>query len=186
MALLKSKNLGRNFSAPDFSLQGVNGLTYSLSDFKASRVLVVLFICNHCPYVKAIEDRLLETQREFAPYAVQFVAICSNNFVDYPDDTPAELFKRWEEKKYGFPYLVDETQDVAKAYGAVCTPDLYVFDSDRRLAYHGRLDDHWQEPLKVTQRDLADALRALLGGRTPSAEQFPSMGCSIKWHPSKA
>lgn len=140
-----------------------------------------MFICNHCPYVQAIEDRLIDLQREFAAESVQLVGICSNDAVNYPDDSPANLKKRWQEKGYGFPYLVDEDQSVAKAYGAVCTPDLYVFDETRRLAYHGRLDDSWKEPDKVTRRDLADAIRTLLAGKPVQSEQIPSMGCSIKW-----
>jgi hypothetical protein len=112
---------------------------------------------------------------------VQLVGICSNDATDYPDDRPERLLARWRDKAYGFPYLIDETQDVARAFGAVCTPDLYVFDRERRLAYHGRLDDDWQRAARVKRRDLAAALDAILEGRAPSKDQTHSIGCSIKW-----
>ncbi|HCU26043.1 MAG TPA: thioredoxin family protein, partial [Deltaproteobacteria bacterium] len=102
-----------------------------------------MFICNHCPYVKAVEDRILELNREFHPQGIQFVGICANDPSDYPEDSPAKLFQRWKEKNYDFPYLFDESQQTARDYGAVCTPDLYVFDSAQRLFYHGRIDDNW-------------------------------------------
>jgi len=144
-------------------------------------VLVVMFICNHCPYVQAVEDRILALQREYAPRGVQLVGICSNDPTDYPEDRPESLLRRWREKSYGFPYLVDETQEVARAFGAACTPDVYVFDRARRLAYHGRIDDNWKEPAKVTRRELAAALDALLAGKEPPREQAHAIGCSIKW-----
>ncbi len=181
MVLLKSENFKPNFQAPDFDLPSVDGRRCQLSDFSSKQVLAVLFICNHCPYVKAIEDRLIALEREFHGQNVQLVGICANDPTHYPEDDPASLLKRWQEKNYGFPYLIDESQQTARAYGAVCTPDLFVFDASRRLAYHGRLDDNWQEPAQVTRRDLALAIQALLTGQRPSAEQIPSMGCSIKW-----
>jgi hypothetical protein len=105
-----------------------------------------MFICNHCPYVQAIEDRIIALGREYGPRGVQLVGVCSNDPTDYPDDRPERLLARWREKRYGFPYLIDESQAVARAFNAVCTPDLYVFDGDRTLAYHGRIDDDWQHP----------------------------------------
>jgi len=143
--------------------------------------LAVAFICNHCPYVKAIEDRLLELPRAYAPAQMQVVAICSNDPADYPEDAPSELKRRWQEKNYPFPYLVDESQSVARAFGAVCTPDIFVYDGARRLAYRGRIDDSWKDESKVTKRELAEALDALLAGQKPATPQRPSMGCSIKW-----
>jgi len=181
MVLLKSGAFSSTFQAPNFSLPSVDGKTYSLSSFNESRVLVVLFICNHCPYVQAIEDRLIALQREFKNQSVQLVGICSNDSTDYPDDSPANLLKRWRDKDYQFPYLIDETQQAAKAFAAVCTPDLYVFDQNRKLAYRGRLDDNWQFAEQVTRRDLAEAIKALLAGISPDSAQVPSMGCSIKW-----
>jgi thiol-disulfide isomerase/thioredoxin len=144
------------------------------------RPLVLMFICNHCPYVKAIEERLLTLGRDYRSKA-HFLAICSNDCNDYPEDAPAELAKRVREKNYPFPYLIDESQEVARAYGAVCTPDLYVYDSQHRLAYRGRLDDSWRAPEKVQHQELKQALDSLLAGSPAPSEQNPSMGCSIKW-----
>jgi len=166
---------------PDFRLPAVEGKTYARDDFAAKPVLVVMFICNHCPYVKAVEDRFIRLAREFEPKGVQFVAICSNDADNYPDDAFDKLAARWRERGYGFPYLHDEEQDVAHAFGAVCTPDIFVYDRERRLAYRGRIDDSWKEESKVTRRELAAALEALVAGQRPSREQRPSMGCSIKW-----
>src|SRR5438128_1094100 len=109
-------------------------------------VLVVMCIFNHCPYVQAVEDRILSLNREYTPRGVQLVGICANDPTDYPDDRPENLLRRWREKGYGFPYLIDESQDVARAFGAVCTPDIYVFDPERKLAYHGRIDDNAYRP----------------------------------------
>ena len=109
------------------------------------------------------------------------VGICSNDPTDYPDDAPPRLLERWRAKDYRFPYLVDASQDVARAFGAVCTPDVFVFDHERRLAYHGRIDDHWKEPARATTRELGAAFEALLAGRRPAADQKPTIGCSIKW-----
>jgi peroxiredoxin len=172
-------NLG--FACPDFRLPATDGKTYARDDFAASSVLVVMFICNHCPYVKAVEDRLLALVQAYTPKGVQFAGIGSNDAATYPEDSFDRLRERWELKKYGFPYLYDEAQDVAHAFDAVCTPDIFVYDRDRRLAYRGRIDDSWKDPDKVTRRDLAAALDALLEGKKPSPEQLPSLGCSIKW-----
>jgi peroxiredoxin len=168
-------------ACPEFRLPAVDGKVYGRDDFARSPVLVVMFICNHCPYVKAVEDRLIALGRELGPRGVQFVAVCSNDAASHPDDAFDELAERWRAKEYPFPYLHDESQAVARAFGAVCTPDIFVYDRDRRLAYRGRVDDSWKEPARVTRRELADAVEALLAGRAPAAEQRPSMGCSIKW-----
>jgi len=166
---------------PDFRLLAVDGRTYTREDFGAAPVLVVMFICNHCPYVQAVEDRLISLARELEPKKVQFVAICANDAESYPDDAFDKLAERWRNKGYGFPYLHDESQSVARAFGAVCTPDIFVYDRSRKLAYRGRIDDSWKDPAKVTRRDLAAAIEALLAGRAPAPEQRPSLGCSIKW-----
>ncbi len=181
MVLLHSEKIELGTPAPAFSLPAVDGKNYSLRDFQENKALVILFICSHCPYVQAVEERILQLHRDYAPKGVQFIALCSNDSTEYAEDSPENLKKRWKEKKYGFPYLVDETQDVARAYGAVCTPDIYVFDQNRALAYHGRIDDNWQSPSKVTRHELAEALDAILKGNKPSGKQQPSMGCSIKW-----
>ena len=173
---------------PDFRLPAVDGKTYARDDFSGKPVLVVMFICNHCPYVKAVEDRLIRLARELEPRGAQFLAICSNDADSYPDDAFDRLAARWRERGYGFPYLHDEEQDVARAFGAVCTPDIFVYDhgdggqgKDRRLAYRGRVDDSWKDESRVTKRELAEAVEALVAGQRPSREQRPSMGCSIKW-----
>ncbi len=181
MALMHTPTPDLNFQCPDFSLPAVDGKTYSLGDFRKSEVLVIMFICNHCPYVKAIEDRLITLGNYFKSKSVQFAAICSNDAEGYPEDSFENLKKRWTEKKYPFPYLHDEDQGVAKTFGAVCTPDFFVFDKNRRLQYRGRLDDSWKEPSKVTREELKGAVETLLAGRPVTKEQNPSMGCSIKW-----
>jgi peroxiredoxin len=166
---------------PDFRLPAVDGRTYARDDFSQTPVLVVMFICNHCPYVKAVEDRFIALARELGPRGVQLVGVCANDAAGYPDDSFDKLAERWREKNYGFPYLHDEAQAVAREFGAVCTPDIFVYDRDRRLAYRGRIDDSWKDPAKVTRRELAQALEALLAGQRPSSDQRPSLGCSIKW-----
>lgn len=168
-------------SCPEFNLLGVDGKKYSNENFVNHKPLVVMFICNHCPYVKAVEDRLLQLGRDFIPQGVNIVAICSNDAEDYPEDSFENLKKRWKEKNYPFPYLYDETQEIAKLFGAVCTPDFFVYDKDLKLAYRGRLDDSWKEPDKVTHQDLKEALSNLLSGLTVESNQISSMGCSIKW-----
>lgn len=168
-------------SCPDFRLPAVDGKSYGLSDFADEPVLVVMFICNHCPYVKAVEDRLIRLAKEYGPRGVQLVGVCANDAATYPDDAFPALAARWRERGYGFPYLHDEPQTTARAFGAVCTPDIFVYDAERRLAYRGRIDDSWKDESKVTRRELAAALDALLTGQRPSREQRPSMGCSIKW-----
>jgi thiol-disulfide isomerase/thioredoxin len=159
----------------------VDGKEYTIDSFSDAKVLVVMFICNHCPYVQAIEDRIIALRKDYESKGVQLVGICSNDPTDYPDDAPEKLKERWETKSYGFPYLIDETQKVAKAYGAVCTPDIYVYGPDRGLVYHGRIDDNWQEPTQVKRQEIREALDALLADQAPAKEQFPAMGCSIKW-----
>jgi thiol-disulfide isomerase/thioredoxin len=168
-------------ACPDFRLLAVDGRTYTREDFGASPALVVMFICNHCPDVQAVEDRLIALAREYQPRGVKFVAICSNDATSYPDDAFDKLAERWRNKAYGFPYLHDESQSAARAFGAVCTPDIFVYDEKGKLAYRGRIDDSWKDPTKVTRRDLADALTALVDGKAPAPEQRPSLGCSIKW-----
>jgi peroxiredoxin len=178
---IESKAAIAGTSCPDFRLPAVDGRSYGRDDFATAPVLVVMFICNHCPYVKAVEDRLIELNRQYGPRGVQFVGVCSNDAVSYPDDAFDALAERWRTKGYGFPYLHDESQAVARAFGAVCTPDIYVYDRDRQLAYRGRIDDSWKDPGKVTRHELAEALDALLAGRRPAADQKPTLGCSIKW-----
>lgn len=181
MALLYTPEAELNSATPDFTLPSVDGKTYSLADFKGKKALVVLFICNHCPYVNAIEERMISLAKKYSSQDVAFIGICSNDPGDYPEDSPAELKKRWAEKNYGFPYLIDESQDIARTFGAVCTPDIFAYDQNLRLKYRGRLDDSWKNPALVKRQELNEALEALLSGKAVNPQQNPSMGCSIKW-----
>ncbi|MDC0980370.1 thioredoxin family protein [Bdellovibrionales bacterium] len=166
---------------PDFSLLSVTGERFNLASFSSAEALVVMFICNHCPYVQAIEERYIQLAADLKPSNVQVVGICSNDSTDYEEDRPENLKIRWEKKKYGFPYLYDESQEVAKSFGAVCTPDLFVYNRERTLIYRGRLDDSWRDEKKVEHQDLKEAILAYLSDKTIKEEQIPAMGCSIKW-----
>lgn len=181
MALTYSKTIPFGEKAPDFSLKNIDDKTYTLNDFANIRFLVIIFMCNHCPYVQATWDRMIELQKKFGPKGVQLIGINSNDETAYPDDSFAMMKEFARKKNHNFPYLRDETQEVAKAYDAVCTPDIFVYNEKRELVYHGRIDDNWKEPENVTRYDLAEALDALVNGRQVSSEQSPSMGCSIKW-----
>lgn len=181
MALTYSEMVPLGKSAPAFKLPGIDGKTYSLEQFKGKQALVVMFICKHCPYVVAVQDRIAALARAFSGRGVQFVAINSNDTEKYPEDSPENMKLQAEQVGFTFPYLFDETQEVGRAYGAVCTPDIFVFDKALKLAYRGRIDDSWKDEKKVTRHDLRDALEALLAGTAVSGDQIPSMGCSIKW-----
>lgn len=166
---------------PEFSLPATDGKAYSLKSFSKARALCVMFICNHCPYVQAVEDRLIALAKSYDPDQVAFVAISSNDAKKYPEDSFEAMKIRDQQKSYPFPYLYDESQQVAKAFDAVCTPDLYVYDADRKLTYRGRLDDSWKDPALVTRQELKMALDATLENRALDFTPTPSMGCSIKW-----
>lgn len=182
MAVTSSQGLAVGTPAPPFSLPGTDGRTYSLGDFADARALVVVFTCNHCPYAKAAEDRLVRLQDEYGPRGARLVAINPNDDRGYPEDSFEEMRKRATDKGFNFPYLRDETQEVARAYDAACTPDVFVFGQERALVYNGRIDDNWKDESRVTRRDLREVLDAVLEGRAPSLpEVVPSMGCSIKW-----
>ncbi len=164
----------------DFSLPGVDGKTWSPADFADKPVLVVAFWCNHCPYVRAYEERTIALAREYAD-RVAFVAINANDAVKYPEDSFDNMKARAKEMAYPFPYLHDESQEVARAYGATRTPEFFVFDAQRVLRYHGRLDDNWENPSEVKQHYLRDALNALLSNQEPPVTSTESVGCTIKW-----
>ena len=166
---------------PDFSLPAVDGKTYALKDFPKGSPLVVMFICNHCPYVQAIEDRLISLGNDLKKQNVPVIAICSNDDKSHPEDSFENLQKRAREKNYPFVYLHDKSQKVAHLFGAVCTPDYFVYDKNHKLAYRGRLDDSWKDASKVTRRELFEAVQVLLKDSKVSEEQTASMGCSIKW-----
>jgi peroxiredoxin len=184
MALTPSTMLPLGTTAPDFQLPDTNGNTVALEDFKDAPALVVLFICNHCPYVKHIRAELARLAREYQARGVAIVAINSNDPVKYPDDSPEKMKEEVASAGYVFPYLFDETQGVAKAYHAACTPDIYLFDRHRKLAYRGQLDDSRPgNNIPLTGRDLRAALDAVLEGRPAPEKQAPSIGCNIKWKP---
>jgi len=168
--------------APDFSLVNVDGQTVSLSDFAHAPALLVAFICNHCPYVKHVADVFAQLGNEYQGKGVAVVAISSNDASAYPADSPEQMVAEAMERGYGFPYLYDETQEVAQAYRAACTPDFYVFDGQRKLVYRGQMDDSRPDSgIPVTGRDLRDALDAVLSGKAVPEPQRPSLGCNIKW-----
>ena len=179
MALTESTMVELGSKAPYFNLPNTNGENISIEDFKA-KVLVVIFTCNHCPYAKAVEDRLIELGNNYSKI-VDFVLISSNDAENYPADSPEKMAELARNKKYPFPYLFDETQEIAKAYRAVCTPDIFLYNNERKLEYRGRLDDNWQNPNQVEREELKMALDATLSGKEIDFEQRPSMGCNIKW-----
>ena len=168
-------------SAPAFSLPGTDGRTYSLDGMTDKPVLVVVFSCNHCPYVQAYEDRLVAIQRDYAGRGVQLVAINSNDDVNYPEDSFEQMVARAKARGFNFPYLRDASQATARAYGATHTPQLFVFDRTRTLRYTGKIDDNWQNPQAVARRYLRDVLEALLADRAPAEPQTHAIGCTIKW-----
>ncbi|MEI8317312.1 MAG: thioredoxin family protein [Planctomycetia bacterium] len=169
-------------TAPTFSLPNVDGRILGLDDVAGERGTVVMFICNHCPFVKHVADQLAQLGRDYAPLGIGFVAISSNDVSGHPADSPEQMIHEAEARGYPFAYLYDETQDVARDYRAACTPDFFAFDAGRRLAYRGQLDG--SRPGNgdaVTGADLRDALDALVAGKRPAEEQRPSLGCNIKW-----
>lgn len=175
-----SPDLGK--PAPAFSLIGTDGKTWTQQDLiKDGRPGVLVFMCNHCPYVKAIEKRLVELGKDLNKINVPMLAISSNDASRYPDDSFENMQLLSQKNQYSFPYLYDETQEVAKAYGAVCTPDFFVYDINGKLAYRGRLDDSWKDESQVKSRELYLAVLDLVAGKSVSSAQTPSMGCSIKW-----
>lgn len=181
MSATPSTMLELGTKAPEFNLESVNGGNLSLTYTDQSKGFVIMFICNHCPYVLHIEDELVNIANEYISKGIGFVAISSNDVEKYPQDSPEKM----AEKNYPFPYLFDETQEVAKAYKAACTPDFFVFDENKRLIYRGQFDDSRPKNDKpVTGKDLRKALDAVLeGDKIPENEQIPSIGCNIKWKP---
>lgn len=184
MVATNSTMLPLGTKAPDFSLPDTSGKQVSLQDFNGSKALVVVFMCNHCPYVKHLQGALAQMAKEYRPRGVAFVGISSNDVENYPADSPAKMAEEARAAGYIFPYLYDESQAVAKAYRAACTPDFYLFDGEQRLAYRGQFDDSRpRNGLAPTGNDLRAALEALLAGRAVPTDQKPSLGCNIKWKP---
>jgi peroxiredoxin len=170
--------------APPFRLPNVDGRMVSIEDFKDAPALLVVFMCNHCPYVKHILPHFVGLAKEYQQRGVAIVGINSNDVTGYPDDAPEKMAELSRTMGFTFPYLFDESQEVAKAYGAACTPDFYLFDSARRLVYRGQMDDSRPgNGRPVTGADLRAAIDAVLAGRPISADQRPSVGCNIKWKP---
>ncbi len=179
MSLLESCMVALGSPCPDFALPGVDGKVWHRDDFHAP-VLLVVVMCNHCPYVQAVDGRINALAREFKERC-DVVGINANDARAYPEDGFEAMRSRARDQGYAFPYLWDESQGVARAFGAVCTPDFFLYDEARSLRYRGRLDDNWKDPAAVARRELFEAIQALLSGRSPSETQHPSMGCSIKW-----
>ncbi|MEO8665822.1 MAG: thioredoxin family protein [Ignavibacteria bacterium] len=180
---MPSYSSSNNIDSPiiPFSLRGIDGKFYSPDDFKDKDILVIIFQCNHCPYVKAVMDRLVALQKKYSTKKVQLIGINPNDAKTYPEDSFDNMIKFADKYKINFPYLIDDTQQTAKEFDAVCTPDIYVYDKNRKLKYRGRLDDSWKDESKVTSRELEKAIDLLLSGEEIGFQQIPSMGCSIKW-----
>lgn len=184
MAQTPSTMLPLGTPAPAFNLPDTGLHQVSLDSFSSAKALLVMFICNHCPFVKHLRSALAQLGRDYQSRGVAIVAISSNDADAYPDDSPAKMIEEQQNAGYTFPYLFDGTQSVAKAYRAACTPDFFLFDQDRKLAYRGQFDDSRpSNALPVTGRDLRAALDHVLAGTPVSADQRPSIGCNIKWRP---
>jgi peroxiredoxin len=184
MVMTASTMLPLGTSAPDFSLPDTKGKVVSLADFEQAPALLVVFMCNHCPFVKHILNQFVELVKEYQAKGVAVVGINSNDITSFPEDRPEMMAKVSRQRGFTFAYLYDETQEVAKAYHAACTPDFFLFDRERKLVYRGQMDDSRPgSNVPVTGNDLRAALDALLGGKPISRQQKPSMGCNIKWKP---
>ncbi|HEY3250939.1 MAG TPA: thioredoxin family protein [Ignavibacteria bacterium] len=168
-------------NAISFNLPGVDGKNYKLEDYKDKKVLCIIFMCNHCPYVIAVQQRINQIARDYSNKSFALVGINPNDPEAYPEDSFENMKLRAKEQGFAFPYLWDQTQETAKAYDAVCTPDIYLFDENRILHYRGRIDDSWKDESKVTRRELRMAIDCLLEGKDIDFETVPPMGCSIKW-----
>lgn len=183
MSLTPSNMLELGTEAPSFELPDtISRSVYSLNQLKGEKGTVVMFICNHCPYVKHVNDEIVRLANDYRILGFSFVAISSNDAKAYPQDHPEEMFKTARNLNYPFPYLYDETQEVAKAFDAACTPDFYVFDEALKLVYRGQLDDSRpKNGIPTSGRSIRETLDALLNNREVSKDQKPSMGCNIKW-----
>lgn len=178
---MATNNLKIGSGLPDFKLKGTDEKYYSPSLYSDKKVLVIIFSCNHCPYVQAYEDRIIEIQSQFNDRGIQTIAINSNDELSYPEDSFENMKKRAETRGFNFPYLRDEDQSLAKSFDATHTPEIFVFDENRKLAYHGKIDDNWNEPDKVKSAYLKDALNQILKGEKVSVPETFSIGCTIKW-----
>lgn len=164
-----------------FALPGVDDKQHALADYADKEAVAVIFSCNHCPYVRAWEDRMVQIQTDYADKGVQLIAINANDARKYPDDSFPKMKERAREKGFNFPYLYDESQEIARAYGAERTPEVFLFDKDGVLRYHGAIDDNYDNPNAIKQHYLRQALNTVLVDQTPSTAQTPPVGCTIKW-----
>lgn len=179
---METDKLKINSKMPAFeNLPGVDGRNYSSYDFTDKKILVIVFSCNHCPYVKAYEERMIAFQKFYSDKGVQLVAINSNETKNYPEDNFDEMVKNAKKKNFNFIYLRDDDQSVADAFGATHTPEFFVLDEKRNLRYHGKMDDNWQNPDAVKEKYLHDAVEAILTGNEVKTPQTFSIGCTIKW-----
>lgn len=176
---MKKLEIGQR--APDFTLPGVDGKDHSLSSYKDKKLVIVVFTCNHCPYVQAYEDRLISIQRDYADKGVQLIAVNANDSAGYPEDSFDNMVKRSQKKKFNFPYLRDKAQRVARSYGAEYTPEVFVLNSRFEVRYIGRVDDNWQNPDKVKTHDLRTAINAVLAHKKVENPLTHAIGCTIKW-----
>ena len=183
MARTYTEQIPLGFIAPDFTLpEVVSGKKISLDELKSSKATVIMFICNHCPYVVHVREELIRLANDYIPKGIAYIAISSNDIVNYPEDSPEKMKELALKMKFPFPYLYDESQEVAKSYHAACTPDFSIFDGQMKCVYRGQLDDSRPNSgIPVTGKDIRDALDAILKGEKVNKEQKPSMGCNIKW-----
>lgn len=182
MVLLESILIKLGTQMPDFTLQDPNGKSYKGEELFGERGLLVIFTCNHCPYAIAVWSRLIRLAKYAKAMKINTVAINPNINPAYPDDSPEKMIEKIKELGIEFPYLVDADQQIARAFKAQCTPDIFLFNKDKKLAYHGRIDDNWQDESKVTREELKEAMNNMATGQPLDTVQRPSMGCSIKWN----
>ncbi len=181
MAHLESVNVPLGTKMPKFILKDPDGVIHTSNYESGKKGLLVVFTCNHCPYAKAVWSRIIRLGRYAMEREINVLAINPNINPEYPEDAPDEMKKKIKEWEIPFPYLIDDTQKIAHAFNAQCTPDIYLFDAGQKLVYHGRVDDNWQEESKVTKEELKEAITALAEGKPIAGKQIPSIGCSIKW-----
>lgn len=180
---MATKTLRIGSSMPEFDLKGTDGKNYSPHTYNDKKAVVIIFSCNHCPYVQAYEERIISIQKDYEERGVALLAINSNDDTQYEEDSFQNMVKRAKEKSFNFPYLRDEDQSIAKKFDASHTPEIFVFDDKRKLVYHGKIDDNWKEPEKVKSKYLRGTLDELLAGKEISVPETFSIGCTIKWKP---
>ncbi len=178
---MSTKTLKLGSKLPEFNLPATDRKNYFPDSFADKKALIVIFSCNHCPYVQAYEDRIKQIQEDYASKGVAIIAINSNDDKEYPDDSFENMKKRADAKQFNFPYLRDESQEIAKAFDASHTPEIFLFDEKRELAFHGKIDDNWQQPEKAKSKYLREALDELLEGKEISVPETFTIGCTIKW-----